>query len=75
MGGKVCVNINEENGPYFKTHRGLRQADPLSPILFNLAADALSNMLEKAKEQGLIKGVVPHLVKGGVLLTFSMRMI
>ena len=23
--GKVCININGENGPYFKTHRGLRQ--------------------------------------------------
>jgi len=34
-GGRVCVNINGENGPYFKTHRGLRQGDPLS-LLYSL---------------------------------------
>jgi len=33
--------------------------------LFNLAVDALSHMLNKAKENGHIKGVVPHLVQGG----------
>lgn len=27
-GGRVCININGQNGPYFKTHRGLRQAVP-----------------------------------------------
>jgi len=26
-GGKVCININGENGQYFRTHRGLRQGD------------------------------------------------
>lgn len=59
-GGKVCVNINGENSPYFMTHRGLRQGDPLSPLMFNLAADALAHMLNKARDQGYIKGVVPH---------------
>ena len=57
-GGKVCININGANGPYFKTHRGLHQGDPLSPLLFNLVVDALSYMLDMAKESGHIKGVV-----------------
>lgn len=48
------------NDPYFKTHRGLREGDPLSPLLFNLAVDALSHLLDKVKENGYIKGVVPH---------------
>jgi len=65
-GGRVCININDENGLYFKTHRGSRQGDPLSPLLFNLAVDALDHILRKAKERGHIKGVIPHLVLGGL---------
>ena len=65
-GGKVCVNINGENGNYFKTHRGLRQGDPLSPLLFNLAADALDHILTKARTKGRIRGVALNLVEGGI---------
>lgn len=65
-GGKVCVNINGENSPYFKTHRGLRQGDPLSPLMFNLAADALAHIMNKARSHGHIKGVIPHLIRGGI---------
>ena len=65
-GGKVCINLNGANGPYFKTHRGLRQGDPLSPILFNLAVDALDHILGKAKEKCHVQGVVAHLVEGGL---------
>lgn len=64
--GKVFININGENGPYFKTHRGLRQGGPLSLLLFNLAVDALDHILRKAKQKGHVKGVVPHLVPGGL---------
>ena len=62
----MCINLNGENGPYFKTHRGLRQGDPLSPLLFNLAVDALDHILATTKCKGHIKGVVPHLVEGGL---------
>lgn len=64
--GRVCININGQHGPYFRTYRGLRQGDPISPILFNLAADALDHILNRAKQTNQIKGVVLHLVEGGL---------
>ena len=50
--GKVCINVNGERSPYFKTFRGLRQGDPLSPLLFNLVANALGVLLDKAVGKG-----------------------
>jgi hypothetical protein len=55
-GGKVCVNVNGERGTYFNTYQGLRQGDPLSPLLFNLVADVLSNLLDKVVQKSHILG-------------------
>jgi hypothetical protein len=30
-GGSICIRINDENSPFFKLGKGLRQGDPLSP--------------------------------------------
>ena len=62
----MCINVNGENGGYFRTHRGLRQGDPLSPLLFNMAVDSLAYILDRAKDQGYLRGVVPHLIEGGL---------
>ena len=48
-GGSVAVNINDEVGPYFQTKKGVRQGDPLSPILFNNVADMLTLFINRAK--------------------------
>lgn len=64
--GRVAININGEVKDFFKTYRGVRQGDPLSPLLFNLVADALSEMLNRAKEAGHLEGLVPQLVPGGL---------
>lgn len=58
MGGKVAVKVNDQIGPYFKTHQGLRQGDPLSPLLFNLAAEALTLLVQRAERNSLIEGFV-----------------
>ena len=47
-----------------KQKKGLRQGDPLSPILFNIVADMLAILIERAKSEGQIEGVIPHLVDG-----------
>ena len=65
-GGQTAININGEIGPYFRNKRGVRQGDPLSPLLFDFVVEAMDVMLTKAKEHGHITGVVPHLVQGGV---------
>jgi hypothetical protein len=63
QGGKVNINVNGEQGASFRTYKGLRQGDPLSPLLFNLVVDALGAMLEATKEKGRIVGSVPYLIE------------
>ncbi|KAK1666668.1 hypothetical protein QYE76_054827 [Lolium multiflorum] len=66
MGGQTAISINGEVGPFFRNKRGVRQGDPLSPLLFNFMAEALSKILASAAAAGHIAGVVPHLVPGGI---------
>jgi hypothetical protein len=47
------------------TRKGLRQGDPLSPMLFNIVAHMLAILIERAKSDGQIEGVIPHLIDGG----------
>jgi hypothetical protein len=53
-GGQTAININGEVGQYFRNARGVRQGDPLSPILFDFMVDALAAILTRAKESGHI---------------------
>jgi hypothetical protein len=50
-GGRVAIKVNYEVGPYFSTFQGLRQGDPLSPILFDLTDDSLAIMVKSKKKQ------------------------
>ncbi|WVZ57602.1 hypothetical protein U9M48_007966 [Paspalum notatum var. saurae] len=63
QGGNVAVNVNGQNGLYFQTRKGLRQGDPLSPILFNIVADMLAIIINRAKTEGKVNGVIPHPVE------------
>ena len=62
----MAVKINEEVGHFFQTKKGLRQGDPLSPMLFNIVADMLAVLINRAKADGQITGIVPHLIDGGL---------
>jgi len=66
LGGSVAINVNDEVRHFFQTKKGLRQGDPLSPILFNIVADMLADLIRRDKEDGQISGVVPHLVDDGL---------
>jgi hypothetical protein len=46
--------------------KGSSEGDPLSPLLFNIVADMLAILIARAKEDGQIDGLIPHLVDGGV---------
>jgi hypothetical protein len=65
-GGRVAIKVNDDTSRYFQTRKGLRQGDPLSPMLFNIVADMLAILIERAKSDGQIEGVIPHLVDGGL---------
>ena len=65
-GGKDCIKVNENYGPYFPTYKGLRHGDSLSPLMFNLAADALAVLMDNARKAGIIKGLLADTLEGGL---------
>jgi hypothetical protein len=66
--GTLCVKINNTRGKDFGSHRGVRQGDPFSPFLFNIAAEGLAKMIAHAQEAKLVTGLVPHLIENGVVI-------
>jgi hypothetical protein len=67
-GGTVSVKLNSLIGPYIKSHKGVRQCDPLSPILFNFVADCQTRMILQAQINDLIVGLVEHIISHGVAI-------
>lgn len=55
--GRTCVSFNGDQGDYFSCKQGLRQRDPLSPLLFDLVADALNKILSRGQHGDLIFGI------------------
>ena len=64
--GHTKVSLNGTVGPYFANGRGLRQGDPISPLLFSFMADALSCILPRVADAGNIKAVASHLIPLGI---------
>nr|AAO00696.1 retrotransposon protein, putative, unclassified [Oryza sativa Japonica Group]AAP54694.1 retrotransposon protein, putative, unclassified [Oryza sativa Japonica Group] len=66
QGGHVGIKVNDQVGNNFQTYKGLRQGDPLSPILFNIVADMLALLIKRAKDDGMLSEVIPHLMDDGL---------
>lgn len=67
---RFSVIINRSPHGFFSASRGLRQGKPLSPFLFTLVADSLSQIIINAESKSLIKG---FLVETELMFhTFSM---
>ena len=60
----MSVKVNDDMGHFFQTKKGLRQGDPLSPVLFSLVADILAVLIERSTKLDHFRGLVPHLVEG-----------
>nr|KAJ0214448.1 hypothetical protein LSAT_V11C400195850 [Lactuca sativa] len=54
---RVSVLVNGSATKEFGMERGVRQGDPLSPFLFNIAAEGLHITMKEAEEKGIFKGL------------------
>jgi hypothetical protein len=63
--GSVGIKVNDDVGTFF-LQKGLRRGDPLSLLLFNLVTDMLPILIARAKEDGQISSLIPHLVGNGL---------
>ena len=59
--GSSSVLLNGVPGKVFNCKRGVRQGDPLSPLLFVLAAEILQYIINGLKDKGVLK--LPILAK------------
>jgi hypothetical protein len=66
MEGGHVGKINDQVRQNFQTKKGVRQGDTLSRIIFNIVVDMLAILIKRAKEEGQIIGVIPHLVDDGL---------
>jgi hypothetical protein len=58
--GTSSILLNGVPGQSFHCKRGVRQGDPLSPLLFVMAADLLQCVVNKAHSQGLFSLPIPN---------------
>lgn len=64
------VLINEEESEYFVHKRDLLQGDPLSPFLFNIAADVLQQMI-KGVNTSLTNGLTRKIKESMMALQYA----
>ncbi|KAM3359454.1 hypothetical protein P3S68_019164 [Capsicum galapagoense] len=72
------VNINGERHGFFKSSRGIKQGDPISPFLFIISSELLSVLIDQLKNKYFIpytvdKGfpIITHLIFADDTILFS----
>lgn len=58
--GSSAVLLNGVPGKFFKCKRGVQQGDPLSPLLFVLAAELLQVLINKAASMNFLRKPIPQ---------------
>ena len=53
----LSINVNGKLNGFFKCKRGVRQGDPLSPLLFCIAEDVLSRNISKLVDLGKLEHI------------------
>jgi hypothetical protein len=61
---QFSILVNGSPARFFGGSRGLRQGDPLSPLLFLLVMEVLSKMFQVTEEAGLIRGFLAGVLGG-----------
>lgn len=57
--GTSTVLLNGVQGKIFHCKRGLRQGDPLSPLLFLHAVGLLQSVINEARNRGILNNPIP----------------
>ena len=55
-----AVLLNGVPGKFFQCKRGVRQGDPLSPLLFVIAADLLQSLVNRASSLNILNAPIPQ---------------
>ncbi|KAK1297873.1 hypothetical protein QJS10_CPB14g00976 [Acorus calamus] len=64
---KASVMVNGEPCGFFNINKGLRQGDPLSPLLFVIVSNVFNRMMKRAMESGWVKGLSSR--EGGSIIS------
>lgn len=59
------MKLNNTIGPYFR--KEVRQGIPLSPFLFNVAADSLAKMIKIIRHNRIMVGLTANYIENGVI--------
>ncbi|XP_026428862.1 uncharacterized protein LOC113324787 [Papaver somniferum] len=66
---RFSVLVNGSATGYFNNGKGIRKGDPISPFLVLLVGEALTYMITKYQEEGLLSGFQSN--EGGLKINFA----